>query len=191
MIFLPNWESQFLGRLIRSLGSLKWKKGSGALKEELGVWNSQEEKDKQLSFSSTFLSLSHIKHLFSLSLELMITQQTTQFKLCTKDYITTMYPALRVSPSRKFSSVQSLSHVQLFATPWTAACQAPLSITNSWSLLKLMSIESVMPSNHLMLSHPLLLQPSIFPCIRVFSWVSSSHQVARVLEFQLQHQSFQ
>ena len=106
---------------------------------------------------------------FSLSLELMITQQTTQFKLCTKDYITTMYPALRVSPSRKFSSVQSLSHVQLFATPWTAACQAPLSITNSWSLLKLMSIESVMPSNHLMLSHPLLLQPSIFPCIRVFS----------------------
>ena len=93
MIFLPNWESQFLGRLIRSLGSLRRKKGSGALKEELGVWNSQEEKDKQLSFSSTFLSLSHIKHLFSLSLELMITQHTAQFKLCTKDYITTMYPA--------------------------------------------------------------------------------------------------
>ena len=68
-----------------------------------------------------------------------------------------------------FSSVQSLSRVQLFATPWTAARQASLSITNSWSLLKLMSIESVMPSNHLILSHPLLLLPSIFSSIRVFS----------------------
>ena len=68
-----------------------------------------------------------------------------------------------------FSSVQSLSHVQLFATPWTAACQASLSITNSWSLLKLISIDSVMPSNHLILCHPLLLLPSIFPTIRVFS----------------------
>ena len=68
-----------------------------------------------------------------------------------------------------FSSVQSLSNIQLFATPWTAARQALLSITNSWSLLKLMSIESVMPSNHLILCHPLLLPPSIFPGIRVFS----------------------
>ena len=68
-----------------------------------------------------------------------------------------------------FSSVQSFSHVQLFATPWTAAHQASLSITNFWSLLKLMSIESVMPSNHLILCHPLLLQPSIFPTIGVFS----------------------
>ena len=67
------------------------------------------------------------------------------------------------------SSVQLLSHVQLFATPWTAACQASLSITNSRSLLKLMSIELVMPSNHLILCHPLLLLPSIFPSIRVFS----------------------
>ena len=67
-----------------------------------------------------------------------------------------------------FSSVQSLSHVWLFATPWTAACQASLSITNSWSLLKLMSIKSMMPSNHLILCHPLLLLPSIFPSIRVF-----------------------
>ena len=69
----------------------------------------------------------------------------------------------------QFSSVQSLSCVQLFETPWTAACQASLSITNSWSLLKLMSIKSVMPSNHLILCHPLLLLPSIFPSIRVFS----------------------
>ena len=67
------------------------------------------------------------------------------------------------------TSVQSLSHVWLFATPWIVAHQASLSITNSWSLLKLMSIELVMPSNHLILCHPLLLLPSIFPSIRVFS----------------------
>ena len=72
-------------------------------------------------------------------------------------------------PTCQFSSVQSLSHVQLFATPWTAACQASLSITNSQSLLKLMSIESVMPSNHLVLCSPFLLLPLIFPSIRVFS----------------------
>ena len=65
--------------------------------------------------------------------------------------------------------VKSLSRVQLFATPWTIAHQASLSITNSRSLLKLMSIESVMPSNHVILCHPLLLLPSIFPRIRVFS----------------------
>ena len=68
-----------------------------------------------------------------------------------------------------------LSHVQLFVTPWTAACQASLSITNSRSLLKLMSIESVMPSNHLILCHPLLLLPSMFPSIRVFSNESVLH----------------
>ena len=68
-----------------------------------------------------------------------------------------------------FSSVQLLSHVRLFASPWTVARQASLSITNSQSLLKLMSIELVMPSNHLILICPLLLLPSIFPSIRVFS----------------------
>ena len=66
-------------------------------------------------------------------------------------------------------AVQSLNSVQLFATPWTAACQASLSFTNSWSLLKLMSIKSMMPANHLILCHPLLFLPSIFPSIRVFS----------------------
>ena len=71
--------------------------------------------------------------------------------------------------------VQSLSRVQLFVTPWTAACQASLSITNSRSLFKLMSIESVMPSNHLILCRPLLLLPSIFPSIRVFSNESVLH----------------
>ena len=71
----------------------------------------------------------------------------------------------------QFTSVQSLSRVRLFATPWTAAHQASLPITISWSLVKLMSIESVMPSNYLILCHPLLLLPSIFPSIRVFSSV--------------------
>ena len=74
-----------------------------------------------------------------------------------------------------FSSVQLLSHVQLFATLWTAVHQASLSITNSQSLLKLMSIELVMPSNHLILCHPLLLPPSIFPSIRIFSNESVLH----------------
>ena len=77
----------------------------------------------------------------------------------------------------KYSSVQIqlLSCVQLFATPWTAACQASLSITNSQSLLKLMSTESVIPSNHLILCHTLLLPPSIFPNIRVFPNESALH----------------
>ena len=73
----------------------------------------------------------------------------------------------------QFSSVQSLSRVRLFATPWTAACQACLSITNSWSSLKLMSIESVIPSSHLILCRPLLLLPPIPPNIRVFSTEST------------------
>ena len=74
-----------------------------------------------------------------------------------------------------FSSVQLLSHVRLFATPWIAPCQASVFITNSRSLLKLMSIESVMPSNHLILCHPFPLPPSIFPSIRVFSSESVLH----------------
>ena len=91
----------------------------------------------------------------------------------------------------QFSSVQPLSSVRLFAIQWTEARQASLSTTNSQSLLKLMSIESVMPSNHLILCHPLLFLPSIFPSIRVFSNEDSSlHQVAKSLEFQLQRQSF-
>ena len=87
-------------------------------------------------------------------------------------------------------SVQLLSCVWLFATPWITACQASLSITNSQSSLKLMFIESMMPSSHLILCRPLFLLPPIPPSIRVFQWVNSSHEVAKVLEFQLQHQSF-
>ena len=74
-----------------------------------------------------------------------------------------------ISAELNFQSVQSLSRVQVFVTPWTVALQASLSITNSWSLLKLMSNELVMPSNHLILWSPLFLLPSIFPSIRVFS----------------------
>ena len=91
-----------------------------------------------------------------------------------------------------FSSVQSLSRVRLLATPWTAAHQASLSITNSQMLLNLMSIELVTPSNHLILCHSLLLLPSIFPSIRVFSNESALHiRWPKYWEFQLQHQSFQ
>ena len=105
-----------------------------------------------------------------------------------------------------FSSVQSLSCVRLFATPWTAACQASLSITNSRNLLKLMSFESVMPSNHLILCCPLVLLPSIFPSVRVFSndsvlcirwpkyWsfrfsISSSNEYSGLISFRIEYWS--
>ena len=99
-----------------------------------------------------------------------------------------------VSQVYQFSSVQSLTHVRLFVTPWIAACQAFLSITNCQSLLKLMSIELVMPSSHLILCRPLLLCPQSLPASGFFpvrKKLNSSHEVAKVLEFQLQHQSFQ
>ena len=90
------------------------------------------------------------------------------------------------------SILSSLSCAWLFVTLWTAARQASLSIIDFWSSPKLMTIESVMPSNHLILCHPLLLLPENLPSIRVFfHWVSFLHQVAKVLEFQHQHQSFQ
>ena len=98
-----------------------------------------------------------------------------------------------VGSSYKFSSVQSLRHVQLSATPWPAAHQASPSITNSQGLLKLMYTESVMPSNHPILCHPhaSCLQP--FPVLEKDPprWVNSLHQMAKILELQLQHQSFQ
>ena len=91
--------------------------------------------------------------------------------------------------SVQFSSV--LSHVWLFVTPWITARQASLSITISWSSLRLTSIKSMIPSSHLILCCPLLLLPPIPPSIRVFSNESTLHEVAKVLEFQLQHHSFQ
>ena len=89
-----------------------------------------------------------------------------------------------------FAVVQSLSHIRLVVTPWTVACQASLSFTISQSMLKFMSIKSVMLSNHLVLWNPLLFLPSVFPSSRVFSNESTLHQVAKVLELQLRHQSF-
>ena len=91
----------------------------------------------------------------------------TSFLWIFKIYI--LLKRIRVQQSVQFSSVQSLSYIQLFVTPWITARQASLSITKSWSLLKLMPIELVMPSSHLILCHPLLLLPPIPPSIRVFS----------------------
>ena len=94
--------------------------------------------------------------------------------------------------NRAVAVVQLLSHVQLFVAPWTAAHQASLSFTISPNLLNLMSIESVMSSSHLVPCCPLLLLPSVFPCIRVFSNESAlCIRWPKVLELQLQHQSFQ
>ena len=94
--------------------------------------------------------------------------------------------------NRAVALVRLLSHVQLFAAPWTAAHQASLSFTISPNLLSLMSIESVTPSSHLVPCCPLLLLPSVFPCIRVFSNESAlCIRWPKVLELQLQHQSFQ
>ena len=91
--------------------------------------------------------------------------------------------------SHRIIVVRSLSHVWLFVTPWTAAYQASLSIINSWSLFKLMSIESVMPSNNLILLPPSPLVLNLSQHQGLFQWVGSVHQVAKVLK--LQHQSFQ
>ena len=96
-----------------------------------------------------------------------------------------LIPCIPFNQDFQFGSVQLLSRVRLFATPWIAARQASLSITNSRSSLRLASIESVMPSSHLILGRPLLLLPPIPPSISLFQWVSSSHDMAKVLEFQL------
>ena len=95
-----------------------------------------------------------------------------------------------VKPMSPVAVVQPLSHVRLFAIPGTAACQASLSFTFSQSLLKLMSIELVMPSNHLILCPPSPPALNLSQHQGHFQWVSPLHQVAKVLEFQLQHQSF-
>ena len=97
------------------------------------------------------------------------------YSLTPKTWSRTIKSTLSLMHMDQFSSVQSFSHVWLFATPWTAAPQANLSIINSRSLLKLVSIESVMPSNHLILCRPLLLPHSVFPSIRVFSNESVLH----------------
>ena len=146
----------FIFRQLKNNSSLEWTKNCLSLANILG-WG----------WPSRWLSLSHVPLSFSQSPRglqeppisaswfLIILYFLDCFRSWEGFYILT--------------SVQTLSHVQLFAIPWTAARQASLSITNSQSLLKLLSIVSVMPSNHLILCRPLLLLPSIFPSIRVFS----------------------
>ena len=115
-----------------------------------------------------FLMLS-FKPTFSLSSFTFIKRLLSSSSLSAIRVMPSAYLRLLIFLPVQISSVQYLSHVQLCATPWTAARQASLSITNSWSLLKLVSIELVMLSNHLILCHPLLLLRSIVPSIRVFS----------------------
>ena len=121
---------------------------------ELANWH-------KLSFSFTFLC-----YCASLSLDRRYISSTDEIILSGRKVFFLLY---------RISSVQSLSHVRLFATPWTRAHQASLSITNSRSLPKPMSIESMVPSNHLILCRPLLLLPSLFPSIRAFSDESAFH----------------
>ena len=114
-----------------------------------------------------------------------------QPRLKRSEFPAPFFPLL--SPLFQFSLVQQFSRVRLFATPWTAACQASLSIINSRRLLKLMSTQSVMPSNHLILCHPLLLSPCLqsFPALGSFPISQLFSSGGQILEFQLQHQSFQ
>ena len=128
------------------------------------------------------VSASGIMSVFCLPkiLSILMIEMSTKCSLSIKPFsehflISNLFNSFSVHIEGQFSSVQSLSRVWLLATPWTAARQATLSITNSRSLLKLMSIESVMPSNHLILCRPLLLLPSIFPSIRDFSNESALH----------------
>ena len=137
-------------------------------------------------------SQEHWSHSHSLLYGVFLTQGLNQISLIAGRFLTTR--GVRKSQWYiQFIWDQSLSHVQLYKTPWIAACQASLSITNSWSLLILMSIESMMPS--IQPSHPLSSpSPPTFNLSQhqgLFQGVNSSHQVAKVLEFQLQHQSFQ
>ena len=117
---------------------------------------------------------------FSPALSLFEPYFTSQCLACLNNSYCPKPPCFRGLAHSISSSVQLLSHVRLFATPWNAACQGSLSITNSRSSLKLMYIESVMLSSHLILSRPLLLLPPILPSIRVFSNESTLRKVARV-----------
>ena len=132
------------------------------------------------SFKYIYILLSHFSYFqlwASLSMEILQAKNTG---VCYQALLQGIFPTQELNPDLphcrqilyhvQFSSVQSLSHVRLFATPWTTALQASLSITNSWSPPKPMSIESVMPSNHLILCHPLLLLPSIFPTREAQLW---------------------
>ena len=147
-----------------------------------------------LPFGMRVCSLSLSAHTTSGSIlhVLSLPRETPQRTALCKNLPLSMSTRKRGRNAREIiTSVQSLSRVRLFVTPWIIACQASRSITNSRSLLKLMFIELVMPSSHLILCCPLLLLPPIPPSVSLFQWVNSWHEVAKVLEFQLQHQSFQ
>ena len=152
---LSHWEKKWdLEKLLNDL----------AIKEEVFVVL------QKLIFWWNLLCSSHKKNkikVFALVLQ-RLSMSFEIFSLLCKSRIQVLAPTT-------ISSVEPLSHVQLYATPWAAAFRASLSFTVSRSLLKLMSIELVMPSNHLILCHPLLLPPSIFPSIRVFSSESALH----------------
>ena len=153
---------------------------SGSPYWKIKHWSKMSESEIMIHsiYGNRFISLSSLLPIFHLWYSLRIPEES---------YLIVFFPSIGL-----LGSVQSLGHVLLFATPWTAARQASLSITSSRSLSKLMSIMSVMPSNHLILCHPLY--PPTFNLSQhqgLFHWVSSLHQVTKVLEFQLQHQSFQ
>ena len=130
---------------------------SGSPYWKIKHWSKMSESEIMIHsiYGNRFISLSSLLPLFPLWYSLRIPEES---------YLIVFFPSVGL-----LGSVQSLGHVLFFVTPWTAARQASLSITNSRSLSKLMSIMSVMPSNHLILCHPLLLLPSVFPSIRVFS----------------------
>ena len=138
-----------------------------------------------LKLSLILISLNRVS-IFVLFLDLIISISQMFWGLsCNFIFLQIIFHGALFLGSVQFSSVTQLC---LTVTLWTTAHQASLSITNSQTLLKLMSIKSVVPSNHLILCHPLLFLPSVFPSIRVFSNESTLHQVAKILEFQLQHQ---
>ena len=128
------------------------------------TWSEREFTINQCLLHLPYCLICSVKHLANVMHHKY--NQTIQFWMKNNPTFLDQY---RSNYVQAISSVQSLSCVRLFATPWAAACQASLSITNSWSLFKFMSIVLVMLSNHLILCHPLLLLPSIFPSIRVFS----------------------
>ena len=129
-----------------------------------------------ICFASVFPNLILKKKIYIYKIERMVNTISPLYSLSVVNILPHLFFSLFLSLSfSQFSSVQSFSCVQLFVTPWIAACQASLAITNSQSLLKFMSIELVMPSKHLILCHPLPLLPSIFPSIRVFSNESVLH----------------
>ena len=154
--------------------------------------NSLNRSQQVLSRVPCAIQYVHISHLFYTSSSIL--RKSNQIKTWAEDLNRHFSKKIQRWPINTwkdaqhhslFSSVQLLSHVRLFANPWIPARQASLSITNSQSSLRLTSVESVMPSSHLILCRPLLLLPPIPPSIRVFQWVNSSHEVAKVLEFQL------